>query len=309
MDKTRIKGFNVHILNLMDYTVNQRVAEIFDLYTQLHDIRISLFSPEGRLIYPDEIGRPNCSHCSMLRETLQMDAKCRSLDRKMMQVSLDRRGMVTYTCHAGMREAAAPVFVDDELAGYVMLGQFRSEAAPLRSPYADEWERAQGGDGLQREYEQTAVFPEYKIKTLLSMFQHLMQFIIESHLIRPKDYDLIDPVIKRIHARPEEGFSLQQAARLVGRSPSTLTRLFKKVTGSSFKQYQTHCRMEQAAHLLKSMPNRPVGDIAQSLGYEDPLYFSRAFRRYHGCGPSSYRKQRRHQSRVPEPLGRENMAG
>jgi len=274
----------------MDYTISHRVSEIFDLYTELHDIRISLFSPEGRLIYPDEIGRPNCRHCSMLRETLQLDSKCRSLDKKMREVSLDRRGMVTYTCHAGMREAAAPIFVDDELVGYVMMGQFRSEAAPGRSPYADQWEIEQGNGRLQQEYELTAVFPEHKIKTLLSMFQHLLQFIMESHLIRHKDYDLIEPVIKRIHTRPEAAFSLQNAAKLVGRSPSALTRLFKKVTGCSFKQYQTMYRMEQAAHLLKSMPARPVADIAQSLGYDDPLYFSRAFRRQHGCAPSAFRK-------------------
>jgi AraC-like DNA-binding protein len=281
------------MLNLMDYTISERVAEIFNLYTKLHDIRISLFSPEGRLIYPDSVGRPNCNHCIMLRETLEMDSACRSLDRKMMQTSLDRRSMVTYTCHAGMREAAAPVFVEDELAGYVMLGQFRSEAAPGRSPYAEQWEVEQGNSELQRAYEETAVFPEYKIKTLLSMFQHLMQFIMESHLIRHKDYDLLEPVIQRIHRRPEAAFSLIEAARLAGLSPSTLTRMFKKVTGHSFKQYQTLYRMEQAAHLLQSMPSRPVGEIAQVLGYADPLYFSRAFRRYHGCGPSAFRSRSR----------------
>jgi AraC-like DNA-binding protein len=197
--------------------------------------------------------------------------------------------MVSYTCHAGMREAVAPIFIEDELVGYVMLGQFRSEAAPERSPYADQWEVAQGNGKLQQEYEQTTVFPEHKIQTLLSMFQHLMQFIMESHLIRHKDYDLIEPVIKRMQARPEDGFLLNDAARLVGRSPSALTRLFKKLTGCSFKQYQTRYRMEQAAHLLKSMPARPIAHIAQSLGYDDPLYFSRAFRRHHGCAPSAFR--------------------
>ncbi len=292
MDKQCNNCINIHMFSLMHYKISQKVSDIFDLYTELHDIRISLFSPEGTLVYPDEVGRPNCRHCTMLREDLRMDSKCRALDRKMMDASLKRRGMVTYTCHAGMHEAAAPIFVGEDLVGYVMLGQFRSGTAPERSPYADEWERAQGNTDLQVAYAQTAVFPEQKIETLLSMFQHLLEFIVESHLIRHKDYDLLGPVIKRIQQQPDGEFSLDEASRMVGRSPSTVTRLFKKVTGLSFKQYQTEYRMHQAATMLKAMPNRPVAEIARVLGYEDPLYFSRAFNRYYKCSPSIYRKER-----------------
>ncbi|MBN2164042.1 MAG: PocR ligand-binding domain-containing protein [Pontiellaceae bacterium] len=289
MDKKGVMCFYVHMSSSMHYTISSKVSEIFDLYTQLHDIRISLFSPTGDLIYPDRVGRPNCRHCIMLRQTLGMDSSCRELDRKMMQTSLQRGGMVTYTCHAGMREAAAPVFVGRELAGYVMLGQFRSEAAPERSPYADQWAEQQGNGELQLEYEQTAMFPEDKIETLLSMFRHLMEFIMESHLIQHKDYDLLEPVIEQIHAHPESDISLADAARLAGRSSSAVTRIFKRVTGRSFKQYQTDRRMEQAALMLRNSPSRPVADIGVALGYEDPLYFSRVFRKRYGCAPSAYR--------------------
>ena len=185
----------------MHHTISQKVSEIFDLYTELHGIRISLFSPDGKLIYPDAIGRPNCRHCTMLRETLGLDSKCRELDREMMGAALEQRGMVTYTCHAGMMEAVIPLFVDDELVGFVMPGQFRSQTAPASSPYFDQWEREQGNRALQDEYENTPVFPEDKIDTLLSMFQLLMEFIISNQLIHHKDYDLIEPVIERMRER------------------------------------------------------------------------------------------------------------
>ncbi len=283
--------FYIHMLSSMHYTISQRVSEIFDLYTQLHEIRISLFNPEGTLIYPDVVGRPNCAHCTMLRETLGMDSRCRALDRKMMQVSLQRHGLVSYTCHAGMREAAAPVVVEEKLVGYVMLGQFRSEAAPKCSPYAAQWRVEQGSAALQEAYETTAVFPEHKIETLLSMFRHLLEFIIESQLIQPKDYDLIEPAMTQIHDRPEELFALADAARLIGRSPSSVTRLFRKATGRGFKQYQANYRMERATLLLKQSPGRPIAEIARSLGFEDALYFSRVFRRHYDCSPSGYRKE------------------
>lgn len=289
MDKSSGLCFFIHMLESMHHTISQKVSEIFDLYTELHDIRISLFSPDGKLIYPDAVGRPNCRHCTMLRDTLGLDSKCRDLDHEMMGAALERREMVTYTCHAGMMEAVAPLFVENELVGFVMPGQFRSKAAPVTSPYANQWETEQGNHALQLEYENTPVFPEEKIDTLLSMFRLLMEFIISNQLIHHKDYDLIQPVIECMQESPEKELSLATAARMAGRSPSSVSRLFKKVTGHSFKQYQVNHRLELAADQLQAMPNRPVADIALAVGYDDALYFSRVFRKKFNCSPSEYR--------------------
>jgi len=279
------------MLESMHYTISQKVSEIFDLYTELHNIRISLFSPDGTLLYPDAVGRPDCTHCKMLREKLGLDSKCRELDRKMMQTAFAEEKMISYTCHAGMREATAPILIDGELVGYVMLGQFRSETAPDHSPYAKQWLESQGNEELQRAYERTVLFPEHKIGSLLGMFSHLLELIIRGQLIQHKDYDLIEPVIDRIVNHPEHELTLEDAAGLIGRSHSTTTRLFKRVTGRSFKQYQTDHRLGLAAELLKSSPHRPVSEIGAAVGYADPLYFSRAFHRKHGCSPSEYRNR------------------
>lgn len=277
------------MLESMHHTINQKVAEIFDLYTELHDIRVTLFSPDGSLIYPDAVNRPNCDHCRLLREDLGLDSKCRELDHKMMRVAFERQDMITYTCHAGMREVTSPIFVNEELAGYVMLGQFRSETAPELSPYSNDWKSEKGGDELQQAYEQTARFPEAKIETLLSLFHHLLEFIVGGQMILHKDYDLIAPVIEQIRQHPEEELQLEEASRLVGRSASTVSRVFKKVTGRSFKQYQVNYRLELAAAQLLAKPNCPVAEVALEVGYDDALYFSRVFRKQFNCSPSEYR--------------------
>lgn len=277
------------MLESMHHTISQKVSEIFDLYTELHDIRISLFSPEGKLIYPDPAGRPDCRHCTLLRKTLGMDSKCRDLDRKMMRTALEKGAMVTYTCHAGMTEAVVPLFVEKELVGFVMPGQFRCETAPEVSPYSREWNSEQGSGELQAAYAKTPVYSEEKVQTLMSMFQLLMEYIIRSQLIHHKDYDLIQPVIEAIQEHPERELTLETAAGMIGRSPSTVTRLFKKVVGKSFKQYQVNHRLQRAGDLLRAMPNHPVAEIALAVGYDDALYFSRVFRKQFGCSPSEYR--------------------
>ena len=76
------------MLETLSHTISQKVAEVFDLYTELHGTRISFFGPSGKLLYPDAKGRPNCSYCTLLRETLHFDSRCRELDRSMMEKAL-----------------------------------------------------------------------------------------------------------------------------------------------------------------------------------------------------------------------------
>jgi len=48
--------------------------------------------------------------------------------------------------------------------------------------------------------------------------------------------------------------------------------------------------MHRAKQLLKST-REPVQFIAYSVGFSDPLYFSKAFKKYFGFSPSSFREQ------------------
>lgn len=278
------------MLTTLSHTISQQVAEIIDLYTELHGTRVSLFGPDRKMLYPDVEGRPNCAYCRMLRETLGQDSRCRALDRNMMDAALEQKKMISYTCHGGMREAVAPLFSAGQLAGFVMIGQFRSRTAPPVSPYAEEWENMQGNDDLQLAFSESTVLPEEKIENLLAMFSQLLELIIRGQLIHRKDYDLIEPVIERLRQNPEQSLRLEEAAQMTGRSGSTVTRLFKKMTGRSFKQYQLDVRLQRAGELLVERPGCPVAEVARQIGIEDPFYFSRLFHKHTGLSPSDYRK-------------------
>ncbi|MGN0642598.1 MAG: AraC family transcriptional regulator [Huintestinicola sp.] len=74
-------------------------------------------------------------------------------------------------------------------------------------------------------------------------------------------------------------------------SRTTLFRIFKKCCGMSPLEYLIFCRMEQAKRLL-SGTDISVTAVARSVGYEDNLYFSRAFSRYAGISPTEFRRRR-----------------
>ena len=69
----------------------------------------------------------------------------------------------------------------------------------------------------------------------------------------------------------------------------TLKRRFKSATGLSLIEYIQNLRVEEAKRQLESQ-NIPVDDISASVGYEDPAFFRRLFKRGTGLTPSQYRK-------------------
>lgn len=67
-------------------------------------------------------------------------------------------------------------------------------------------------------------------------------------------------------------------------------RHFRQQTGVTPLQYILRLRIESAQELLAHSDCR-VAQIAQIVGYDNPLYFSRLFRQQTGLPPSAYRRQ------------------
>ena len=71
-------------------------------------------------------------------------------------------------------------------------------------------------------------------------------------------------------------------------SSSHFAALFKRKTGFAVLDYFLRLKMQRAGYLLDST-TLSIKVIANELGFDDPLYFSRCFRRVHNCSPSAYR--------------------
>lgn len=113
------------------------------------------------------------------------------------------------------------------------------------------------------------------------------------------------PVETRYHARPRGAPRLQAAlahvakhfrrqipesevALLCNMSPSRFCREFRAAFAVTFVEYLAHYRVSQAKRLLAN-PAMPVADVAVAVGFNDPSYFTRVFRKQEHLSPSEYR--------------------
>lgn len=64
--------------------------------------------------------------------------------------------------------------------------------------------------------------------------------------------------------------------------------LIKKETGKSAQEYIQQKTMNMAKELLTES-DKSISEIAYTLGYQYPQYFSRAFKKIEGCTPNEFR--------------------
>ena len=94
-----------------------------------------------------------------------------------------------------------------------------------------------------------------------------------------------------------EPISIQDYAESRNMSVCYFQRNFKQIVNHTPMQYLLTIRVNNAASLLETT-DYSMAEIAAIVGYEDPLYFSRLFRKLKGVSPSEYRKLLKHNAKL-----------
>lgn len=97
--------------------------------------------------------------------------------------------------------------------------------------------------------------------------------------------DAVQYIDEHFHQHIEQS----QIARHCGMTPFRFSRLFKQTYAVGFVEFVLAKRMEKADELLRHS-QMPITSIAYAVGFQDPSYFTRAFKQYFGCCPSDFRR-------------------
>lgn len=102
----------------------------------------------------------------------------------------------------------------------------------------------------------------------------------------------VHQTLEFLHAHFCEDISLAHHAESMGIDRKHLSVLFKKALDVPPREYLMHYRMNKACELLGT-GKYTVGEVARSVGYQDPLLFSRMFKKVKGMPPSNYQHNQR----------------
>jgi two-component system, response regulator YesN len=100
----------------------------------------------------------------------------------------------------------------------------------------------------------------------------------------------IDQAKRYIIERFKESLTLEEVAGKVGLSPYYFSKLFKEEEGTTFIEWLTTFRIEEAKKRLNET-KLSLKEICYEVGYHDPNYFSRVFKKMTGMAPTDYRRE------------------
>ena len=103
-----------------------------------------------------------------------------------------------------------------------------------------------------------------------------------------KSESLIEKAESFINKNYMKDISLDDISRYCNISSYYFSKLFKQETGENYVEYLSRVRIENAKKMLISS-EASIKEISYSVGFSDPNYFSRAFKKYEGVSPTEYK--------------------
>lgn len=139
--------------------------------------------------------------------------------------------------------------------------------------------------------EEVVNYANLSFNHLLSTFLYIKPYRDSKHVVnKEKTSFFISSATHYMSENIERKITLSELADKFGYSESYFYRLFLKETQYTPINYFIHLKIDRACQFLLNT-NLKVNQISLKLGFEDPYYFSRCFKKIKGVSPKEYKKQ------------------
>ena len=126
-----------------------------------------------------------------------------------------------------------------------------------------------------------------------SLFYNLLAYISNNenqNYAEKKKFEIIKPALEYLKSHIfDTSLKVDSLHYLCGISDTYFRRIFIAEFGTTPQKYITAKRLSQAESIIISRNFDSLSDVAYSVGYSDPLYFSKLFTKKFGVSPSKYK--------------------
>ena len=113
-----------------------------------------------------------------------------------------------------------------------------------------------------------------------------------SHRSEHQDKNMLTEILSYINKNYRTIRSLDDISNHFFITKFHLCRIFKEKTGATINTYINKLRLKKACELLQNTDQNAVS-IAESCGFNSPIYFSQCFKKAFGVSPINYRKEKK----------------
>lgn len=229
------------------------------------------------------------SYCSYIKSAQGDPRRCRAHQREIV-ADCPEEG-ACHICYAGVLGYVYPIFNGQENIGFISVSGY---SCPEGTPAVKTSAEAFGFsyETLKKIYSSLPkkIPDKASVDTLILPLCRMLELAYLKEEKTTREESLVTRITRYIRQHYYMNLTTEELCARYHCSRSHFSHTFKKETGKSFREYLTDLRLTQAKHLLRYSTIH-VSEIAFSVGFSDPNYFSNVFRQIEGISPIEYRKR------------------
>lgn len=256
-----------------------KINDVLQNFYTITKIKTLLYSSDLSVITAFPFSE--CAFCATLAENKASRALCDHCTKNALLKCQKERKLLIYTCHAGLIEAVAPIFIDDIIVGYMMLGQVLKVDSNKEgiARYATPYIGSAAGDYLN----QLVAKSEAEIHAATAMMQSCVCYFLMNRLIKEEQGNLSLQIKEYIENNMTADLSADSLGKKFALSRNQLYKIANTYFGMPIAKYVRIKRLTYAQNLIQS--GCSVTSAAEKAGFNDYSYFGKLFKRYIGKTP------------------------
>jgi AraC-like DNA-binding protein/ligand-binding sensor protein len=271
----------------MHLFLKDQVREIFNRFAVCFNIHLTFYSltmDKLEASFPER----SLDYCEKVQKDLGLLPCCLQQDEEMCLVANEQGGLVSYDCHAGLREMILPVMIDRIPVGFIMIGQLRTNSQ-MPERIALLWKQKFGErKRIEAAFAEAPLFTPSEIENIISLMTLFIDYIISLDYIVLERSLVFEQIINYIDQNIDRPISRHEVAEKICKSESSISHTVKNQIGISFSRLVAERKIRRFEYLIRKDPSLIVKEAAGRVGYPDPLYFSRIYKNSRGHPPREF---------------------
>jgi AraC-like DNA-binding protein len=270
---------------LINYDIEKLNKALQDFYNST-GVNIQLLTSDFMSLSSNP--RNHNNYCKCIQSTAEGKKSCYYSDKKLLEKCKESKQPQMHICHAGLIDVAVPILYNDEILGYIILGQMKKEY-DFTAVEKNILDLGLDLSQMREYYSSLSVFDYDKIQSVSSIASMLATYILLENMLKPKINSNLEKAIDFIEKNLEKDLSIQNISKSMHISQSVLYRNFRNYYGCTVGEYINTRRVEKSIEIMKNM-DLSIEEISQSVGFASATYYGRVFKSKKGITPLKYRK-------------------
>jgi len=272
----------------MDINIDKLQQICLDFF-RLSEMGFSIWDENSNIIF--SYPTVHAPFCKAVRSDKNLTLKCARSDSHGLDMVKQTKKPYIYTCHMGLTEAIVPILQDEDIVGYIMMGQIveNTGKANILRRIAESSEDDEFRTRLMDTLDKNVSSSSDRINYCINILKVMIDYMNLSYVIQKSNESVYSKAKKYISGNMSKAILPKDVCKAIGVSSNTLYKTIKSRKGMSPTEFIRKLKIDEAKRLLLGSGDA-VSAVAESVGIPDVNYFIRVFKKETGMSPLKYRK-------------------